>query len=228
MTRQIIALGGGGFTGEESPALDLYILRAAQNPQPRVCLLPTASGDNAGLITYFHRLFTLMGSETRHLALVSPEVVDMEGFLLDQDIIYVSGGNTKSMLALWREWGVDKILRKAYERGVILAGVSAGFVCWFETCLTDSMPGAFSTMGCLGLLPGSACAHFSQQARKEIYSKRVKNNSISPGFGAPDNVGLHFIDEQLHHVVSSEPGKFAHRVSWDETESLPAFFLEET
>lgn len=214
MIKQIIGLGGGGFTMEpNNPLLDLYILAAADKKNPKICFLPTASGDDENYITFFHKTFGSYPCEPTYLTVINPNVADMEELLLSSDIIYVGGGNTKSMLGLWRTWGVDKILKKAYDKGIILAGVSAGFVCWFEECVTDSIPGKFTTMNCLGLLSGSSCPHYNGQAgRPEAYHSLLSEAQISDGYAADDGVGLHFIDGKLHKVISSRINAAAYRV----------------
>jgi len=217
MSKQIIGLGGGGFTMEvKNPLLDLYILAAANKPNPKVCFLPTASGDNEHYIDFFEEVFGRYPCVPTHLNIFSPRVSDMEDLLLSQDIIYVGGGNTKSMLAVWREWGVDKILRKAYEQGILLAGVSAGMVCWFEECITDSIPHKFTTLPCLGFLQGSACPHYDgQKGRPEAYHRLVEENQISDGYAVDDCVGLHFIDDKLVRTVSSQPNVAAYYIHRD-------------
>src|SRR5690606_14662605 len=122
------------------------ILQSAQKRNPTICFLPTASGDDVGIIHLFMHTFKKYPCVPKYLNILSPNVKHMDDFLLSSDIIYVGGGNTKSMLALWKEWGIDKILKQAYESGIILSGVSAGFVCWFETCITDSIPRTLTPM----------------------------------------------------------------------------------
>lgn len=205
MTSQIIGLGGGGFSMEpQNPLLDLYILNASPVKNPRVCLLPTASADDTGYVQLFKHVFKQYPCTTTHLNVFSPRIADMESFLLGCDIIYVPGGNTKSMLGLWREWGIDKILRKAYDKGIVLAGVSAGFVCWFKECITDSFPGKYGVMPCLDILPMSACPHYDGQAeRQDAFHSQLSRQLISPGYAVDDGVGLHFVDGKLHKIISS-------------------------
>ena len=149
--KQIIALGGGGFSMEpENPLLDLYILEQAQAQRPKICFVGTASGDSAGYIERFYTAYKTLLCEPSHLSLFKLPEGDLEEFVLDKDIIYVGGGNTRSMLALWREWGMDDILRKAYDRGIVLAGLSAGSICWFEQGVTDSVTGHLGPIQGLG------------------------------------------------------------------------------
>jgi dipeptidase E len=228
-TTQIIGLGGGGFTGGKNPLLDLYILSASPVKNPKICLLPTASGDNGGLIQYFQSVFSEYPCQTRYLELMHPRIADMEKFLLDCDIIYVSGGTTKSMLGLWREWGVDKILKKAYDKGIVLAGVSAGFVCWFETCVTDSIPHKLTAMECLGFLEGSGCPHFdSTGERGNAYRRLLKRGELTAGYAAEDGAGLHFIDGKLVRAIAAFSDSKAYHLSKDEDDVITEEALEMT
>lgn len=156
--RRIVAIGGCGFAEEAGDgALFRYLVTLTGKARPEVCFIPTASGESPEYIINFYQRFNALGCGTRHLAFFpNPPTADLRGYLLACDLIFVGGGNTKSMLALWREWGVDAILREAWERGTVLAGVSAGMICWFEQGLTDSVPGPLTPLPCLGFLSGSA------------------------------------------------------------------------
>ena len=131
VTRQIVAMGGGGFSMEDTPLLDDYVLAASGNESPKVCFLSTASGDSADYIARFHRSFAGKSCIPTNLDLFHRDERNLESFLLEQDVIYVGGGNTANMLAIWRVHGVDHILKEAWKQGVVLAGVSAGAGCWF-------------------------------------------------------------------------------------------------
>ncbi|TES55669.1 hypothetical protein E2L07_07035 [Halalkalibacterium halodurans] len=137
--KQIIALGGGGFSMEpENPLLDTYILDQCTKANPKICFIPTASGDSEHYITKFYDFFGKQDCQPSHLSLFRPPTRDLESYLLDKEILYVGGGNTKNLLILWKEWGLDSILRKAWKEGILLAGISAGSICWFEEGGTDS------------------------------------------------------------------------------------------
>ena len=212
--RHIVAMGGGGFSMEsENPLLDRYVLRLARRPRPRVCFVPTASGDAQGYIDRFYAAFSEQACEATHLSLFKLPTADLRGFVLAQDMIYVGGGNTWSMLALWREWGLDRALNEAWEHGVVLAGLSAGSICWFEQGVTDSVPGALTALPCLGLLPGSNCPHYDgEPERRPAYRRLVATGEISPGYAADDGAALHFVGTTLARVVTSRPG--AGRTVW--------------
>jgi dipeptidase E len=164
------------------------------------------------------------------LSLFTPHTADLESFLLGQDVIYVGGGNTRSMLALWREWGLDRILHKAYEEGVVLAGISAGANCWFEQCSTDSVPGKLSVMDCLGIIGGSFCPHYDGEVnRRPTLHAFVASGSIKAGYAADDGAAAHFVDGVYPVAVSSRPHARAYRVSRSGDaaveEALPTQFL---
>jgi peptidase E len=134
--------------------------------------------------------------------------------VLEQDAIFVGGGNTRSMLAVWRDWGLDLHLRKAWDSGVVLGGGSAGSICWFEQGVTDSIAGPLTALPCLGFLSGSNCPHYdSEPARRPTYRKLVAAGRIMEGVAADDGVALHFVEERLARVVSSRPRARGYRVT---------------
>jgi dipeptidase E len=220
---QIIAIGGAGFSSElkggepvDRPAsllLERYILAQSTKPNPAICFLPQASGENSDYIARFYAASARLACRPSHLSLFKPPTADLESLLLEQDIIYVGGGNTRSMLALWREWQLDRILRQAWNAGVVLAGVSAGSICWFASGVTDSIPGPLTPMACLGFLPGSNCPHYDGEIeRRPAYHRLLAEGLLPAGFAADDGVGLHFRGTELHRIVSSRPQASAYRV----------------
>ncbi|HEY2291786.1 MAG TPA: peptidase E [Thermoanaerobaculia bacterium] len=211
--RQIIAMGGGGFTMEpENPALDEYVLAAARAETPAVGFLATASGDSDAYIEHFYASFANLPCRPSHLPLFS-RTPDLRTYLLAQDVIYVGGGNTKSMLGVWREWGLPERLREAWEAGVVLAGVSAGAVCWFEAALSDAYEGSLRVIPCLGFLAGSCVVHYdSGPERRPEYHRRVGAGEIAPGLALDNSAAVHFIGDQIHRVVASRSGVTAYRV----------------
>lgn len=215
VSRQIFAMGGGGFSMEpENLLLDRYILGLSKKEKPKVCFLPTASGDSDKYIVRFYSTYINLPCQPSHLSLFLPHTADLKSLILDQDIIYVGGGNTKSLIALWREWGLDKILQAAWENGVILAGLSAGSICWFEQGVTDSIPGQLTVLQCLGLLKGSNCPHYDGESeRRPAYHRLLSQGLINPGYAADDGVGLHFVDNKLENIVSSRPFAKAYQLA---------------
>lgn len=216
--RQIIALGGGGFSMEpDNPLIDLYILQQVEKSKPKICFIPTASGDADNYISRYYNFFNQQNSTPSHLSLFNPPTRDLESFILEKDIIYVGGGNTKNLLALWKEWRLDHILRKAWDQGVILAGLSAGSICWFEEGVTDSFGDGLEPIKCLGFLKGSNCPHYDGEIdRKPAYHKLVESKKIQSGIATDDGVAIHYKEQEISKIVSSRPNAKAYRVSCEQ------------
>ncbi|MCM3397930.1 Type 1 glutamine amidotransferase-like domain-containing protein [Oceanobacillus profundus] len=216
--RQVIALGGGGFSMEpENSLLDLYVLQQSGKINPKICFIPTASGDSDNYISRYYNFFNKQICIPSHLSLFKPQTRDLESFLLENDIIYVGGGNTKNLLILWKEWGLDTILRRAWEQGVVLAGISAGSICWFEEGVTDSFGDGLEPLTCLGFLKGSNCPHYDGELnRRPAYQNLVAKSKIKPGIATDDGVALHYIDQKLSEIVSSRPNAKAYKVYFNE------------
>lgn len=219
---QIVAMGGGGFSMEpDNPALDRYVIRLTGKERPKVCFLSQASGEARDYIINFYKAFSELGCQPAHLSLFQPHTADIAGFLMDQDVIYVGGGNTKSMLALWREWELDTILRQAGENGTVLAGISAGANCWFEYSTTDSIPGKITALAGLGYLAGSYTPHYDGEVeRRPTLQRMVAAGELVPGIACDDGAAAHYIDGALHKVVSSRPNAKGYRVDKDGDSSV--------
>ena len=200
-------------TNEEDVKLSRYLLDQVPTVRPRICLLPQASGEDPLYIANFYRHFLQLNALPSDLSLFKPHTADISAFLLAHDIIYVGGGNTKSMLALWREWRLDQILRQAWQQGTLLAGVSAGAICWFEQGLTDSIPGKLTALDCLGFLSGSCSPHFDGEAeRRPSYHQLIADGQVTPGYGIDDYAALHFFGADPPRVVASRLGATAYHV----------------
>lgn len=213
--RHIVAMGGGGFT-DDDPLIDDYILSLTGKERPRVCFIPTASGDAASYVERFYAAFTRRSCEPTHLSLFQLPYPAIGDILRSHDVVYVGGGSTANMLAIWRMHGLDETLRQAWERGVVLAGISAGGLCWFEAGVTDSLsPELVPWRDGLGFLPGSFCPHYDgEELRRPVFTKLVREG-FPPGYAADDCVALHFVDTELREVVSSREGARAYRVGPD-------------
>jgi dipeptidase E len=212
MPGQIVAMGGGGFFADPSSLLDDFMLSLSEEARPRVCLLPTPSGDSDRGIAAFFEAFARRDCEPSCVRLFGmPDRPADE--LAAQDVIYVSGGNTANALALWRLHGVDEALRAAWQRGAVLGGVSAGANCWFECSVTDSFGSALAPLhDGLGVLGGSFCPHYDgEELRRPVYRALV-DDGFPPGYAADDGVALHFVGTELREVVSSRPDARAYRV----------------
>ena len=217
MIRQIIALGGGGFSMEpDNPLLDDYILEQVEKENPKICFIGTASGDAEGYINRFYTHFNEKKCIPTHLSLFKGETDKIEKFILSQDIIYVGGGNTRNMLVIWKEWSLDNILKKAYHNGILLCGLSAGSICWFEEGLTDSIPNQLNKLDCLGIIKGSNCPHFDgEKERQDIYKDKIRSGEMKKGIACDDGVGLHFVNEKLEDIISSRADAYAYSFSSD-------------
>lgn len=205
--KQIFVMGGGGFTRDADLKLEKYILSICDTKNPKIALLPQASNESRDYILKFYQSFLSLGAQPSWVSLFGRVDPGWKDRLLQQDIIYVGGGNTRSMLALWKEWGVDEVLRDAYNRGIILTGLSAGMICWFEQGVTDSVWPLGIVHG-LGLIPGSGCPHFDTESeRQEFYTRSVASGVLQPGYALYDDTGAHFIDGKLHKAVKTKTGK---------------------
>jgi peptidase E len=204
----IFAMGGGGFTSEpQNPLLDEYVLTLVAAPRPRICFLPTASGDPDRHLADFYAAFGDRQCEATHVSLfrLGRAPVPVRERLLEADIVYVGGGSMLNMLAVWRAHGIDAIMREAWERGVAVCGLSAGSMCWFEWGVTTSTGEPAPARG-LGLLPGSNSVHYDgEPARRTAYRRLVAERAIPSGYGVDDGVGLRFDGVRLVDAVSSRP-----------------------
>jgi peptidase E len=216
-TPQIVAFGGGGFSMEKDGSLlDDYVLSLTDRPRPRVCFLPTASGDADHYVVRFYRRFS-PDCEPSHVSLFRRDQgtggieKDLEGHLLAQDLIYVGGGSVVSMLGAWRAHGLDAVLRKAWRKGIVLCGPSAGSLCWFREALSE-FHGSSTRVRGLGLLPYSNCVHYDAEPARRAEYHRFVGDGMRGGFAVEDGVALHFHGTSLGHVVSSRRRAFAYHV----------------
>jgi peptidase E len=209
----IVAMGGGGFSMEpDNPALDVFTLDRARRANPTVCFLATASGDADSYINSFYTAFRRLPCRPTHVPLFA-RTPDLDTVLLEQDVIYVGGGNTKSMLAVWREWEIPALLRRAWESGTVLAGISAGAICWFETGVTDSWGSGLYPLPCLGFLSGACCPHYDGEAERRLALHRlVEAGTIASALALDDGAAAHFVNGRLANIVSSRPHARAYRV----------------
>ncbi len=215
----------------DDPLLDRFVLDLVDSPKPRVCFVPTAAGDSPGYVDKFTTAFTAYGAEPSVLGLFYPDVDDIVAFLCAKDVVYVGGGNTVNMLAIWKLHGVDTALRTAWENGVVLAGLSAGACCWFEAFTTDSFRvNSADPMSGLGFLEGSFSPHHSSEpARRPAFGRLIANGTLPPGLACDDFAAIHFHDD-IPQAITSHRGAAAYRVTpgegdtWDEVK-LPAAYL---
>ena len=213
--RQIVAMGGGGFL-MDNQLLDRFVLELIGARRPKICLLATASGDSPAVEASFAEAFPVAGFDASVLRLFDRDVADIPAFLAEHDVVYVGGGNTVSMLAVWRAHSVDEALRGVYEAGVVLAGVSAGANCWFEACTTDSfsLGRADPLLDGLGLIPGSFTPHYDgEETRRPAVHALIGSGTLPDGHACDDYAALHVVDGEVHAAVASRPGARAFRVA---------------
>lgn len=232
--RLIIALGGGGFSEEpDNPLLDDFILASAPAERPRVCFVPTAFGDHPGLLLKFYAAFAEREVSATHLPLFVRGRQDPRDLLLAQDVIYVGGGSLANLLAVWRAHGIDVILREAWERGIVIAGLCAGALCWFEGGITASFGHDLTALeDGLGFLPGSYCPHYGADPRRRVSLQGAIQNGLPAGYGVDDGAALVFRGLELDEVVGSRPDTGAYTVGRDAQggiaeHTLPVRFLGE-
>jgi peptidase E len=233
----IVAMGGGGFSMEpDNPLLDDFVLGLSRRQPARVCFVPTASADAPTYIVRFYRAFAERSIAT-DLTLWNPTSLprqpartsELAAFVAAQDVIYVGGGDTANLLVLWRRHGLDALLRRAWSQGTVLAGVSAGMLCWFKGGVTDSFGGLEPLNDGLGLIDATACPHYDGEPDRRPTYHRAIAGGMQAGYAADDGAALHFSGADLIEVVSSRPQAAAYRVERtgeDVAESrLPVRFL---
>jgi dipeptidase E len=218
-------MGGGGFTaGPDDPALDEQVLRLTGVARPRICLLPTAGGDSEHQIRRFYETYGDHLCRPSHISLfrLGRRPVPLREHLLAQDAIYVGGGSMVNLLAIWRAQGLDTILRDAWRSGTVLAGLSAGSMCWFQWGVSTSSGYPAPARG-LGFLPGSNSVHHdSEPARRPVYREAVRTGEVPAGWAVDDGVALLFRSTVLADVVTARPGARAYTVTARGERPLPA------
>ena len=200
--KKIIAIGGGGFTHQADESLDQFVVDQSKKTNNKIGFLATASNDDKKKISLFYKRFENTESELSHFNLTS----DVNGFsewILNKDIVYIGGGNTKFMLEIWKNNMLENIFKKAYESGVILSGVSAGAVCWFEWILSDSVSPGFKPLKGINLISGSCTPHSSNIERINQFQQDIKNGQLPHGIAIDDGVAVVFIDGKPTEVYSA-------------------------
>ena len=212
--RNIIAIGGGGFGRDPGEGIiEEYILKQTKKKKPNICFIPTATGDNEAYKVNYYATFSKLNCNPSHLDFFK-RTPDLKRLISNQDAIFVGGGNTKSMLAVWREWGLDNILKKGYKNGIVMSGVSAGAICWFQNGITDSWSSNLKIMPCMNIIKGTCCPHYDEEperrptVKKMIMSKKVKNI-----FAVDSGAALHIKNENIFKSVSFREQKSSYEVS---------------
>jgi peptidase E len=207
MKKQIIALGGGGFSQEpDNPLLDLYILDQAGKPKPEICFLPTAGRDPEDYIERFYKVYERLPCTPSHISLVRNPVSAglLESVIMSKDIIFAGGGSTRILMAQWKKWNLDRILKKAYESGIIMSGMSAGGICWFNDGIFNPTDKKLMRLQCLGFINGSFCPHYDERTElRSGFKSLIRSEEIETGYGAEDGAAVHFINDKFYKAVSS-------------------------
>lgn len=187
-----------------------YVASLTRKPRAKICFLPTGLADSPWAINWWYSLCAELPVEPHVLNVWVSSAYAKESFehdLLGMDAIIVGGGNTLNMIAIWKAQGIDLALRKALQRGIVLAGGSAGSICWYQGGISDSRPIKLSLVGGLGFLSFSHCPHYSEDApRKALYHELIRTHAIDSGYASDAKSGILFVN-----------GKFTKSISLDST-----------
>jgi peptidase E len=190
-----------------------YLITLTKNKQnPRILVMNTATGDAESTKVFAYEVCSALSSPCKlsFLSFFARTPMDLGALLLSQDLIFVNGGNTKSMLAVWREYGVDKLLDEAWASGIVLAGSSAGGICWFDSCVTDSFAERYIAMPALGILSGSCCPHYDGEVgRRASYHAMIAGGELTYGYAIDEGTGIHFKGTEVHKIISVSPNNNA-------------------
>ncbi|QUI25750.1 Type 1 glutamine amidotransferase-like domain-containing protein [Vallitalea pronyensis] len=215
----MIAIGGGEIRYDETLAIDKEIVLAANKEVPEILFIPTASGEPQGYVESIQKLYgQKLGCKVKTLYLLNNQTSSDEAreMILNTDIIYVGGGNTKRMLQVWKQYSVDKSLKEAYEKGVVLSGLSAGSICWFESGQSDSntyeqgVKSPYIRLKALGLIPGLHCPHYNEDNRLEEFDKMVQESS-EVGIAIENNCAIDFKSDEFR-IIKSDKSSKAYRI----------------
>jgi len=218
---QIIAIGGGGFgRNPKHNKIEKYILDQSEKSKPNVVFIPTASAEDKGYLVNYYSCFSRLECKPSHVNFFQ-RTPRLDSVINQADIIYVGGGNTKSMLAVWRDWKFDKLLIKAYQKGKILCGVSAGAICWFEQGITDSWASNLNAINCLGLLKGMACPHYQEEDdRRPSVHQMLINEKAMPGYAIDGGAAVHFKNGDYFRSLQFYPDSHTYQVSLERGEVI--------
>ena len=225
MDKQIIAIGGGGFGRNPGDGvIEQYILDQTGKEKPNICFIPTATGDNEAYKVNYYSTFSKLDCNPIHLDFFK-RTPDLEQLIPQQDAIFVGGGNTKSMLAVWKDWNLDKLLKEAYEKGVVMSGVSAGANCWFERAVVDSWEEDLRVIDCMGFIKGICCPHYDEEPQRRPAVKTfLENGIIDSCYSLEGNCALHIKNDDEYLSVDFGKEKNAYIVSIDDGKVKEAAF----
>jgi dipeptidase E len=211
MKRKLLVFGSGNFT-----AFLKYIIPFTQKSNPKICFIPTATGDSLVSITNWYAACEGLAVDPYVLKTFISSYNTKKSFeesIMSMDAIFIGGGNTLNMLAIWKAQGIDLALRKAYDNGVLMTGGSAGSLCWFENGTTDSRPIELSKVECMGWIKGSHCPHFDgEEFRRPLYHDLIKKGELAPGYACDNNAGIYFEDEKFIKSLAINDKSFSYHV----------------
>ena len=220
--KKIVAIGGGGFTHQLDESLDQFVIDQVKKTNIKIGFLATASKDDEKKISLFYKRFENTESELSHFNLTS----NVDGFskwLLSKDVVYIGGGNTVFMLEIWKKNKLEHVFKDAYEKGIILSGISAGAVCWFDWILSDSVGPGFNPLRGINLISGSCTPHSSNIERMNKFESDIKNNKLPNGIAIDDGVAVLFIDGKPTEVYSSRKNHTAYFLDKDKKINLKEY-----
>ncbi len=203
---------GGGINKEYVK----YTAELTKKEKPKICFIPTGAGDNVYYINHWYKLCSDLNVEPKVMKVWISSQYQNESFeeiLMNVDAIIVGGGNTLNMLAIWKAQEIDLALEKAYNNGIIIAGGSAGSLCWFNAGTTDSRPKELSIVNGLGFLDYSHCPHYdSEESRRPLYHENILEKKLSNGYACDDNSGILFLNGKMSKSVSLDTNSFSYYV----------------
>ncbi len=219
MKKHIVAIGGGGFGRNISSCLiEKYLLKLTGKESPKICFLPTAAGDDDTYIVRFYSILTRLTCIPSHINFFK-RTIDIHSHIMNQDLVFVGGGNTKSMLAIWNDWGMSELLKVAYNQGIIMSGVSAGAICWFTSGITDSWDNELRILPCLDLIRGTCCPHYDEEPTRRPYLKKIlQEQKVSNCISIEGGAAMHFVDGKPHKNISFNSNKNTYDVYFNGTD----------
>jgi len=209
LEKKIIAIGGGGFTHQLDQSLDQFVIDKLKRTNNKIGFLATASKDDEKKISLFYKRFENTEFELSHFNLTS-NINGFSEWIMSKDLVYIGGGNTVFMLEIWRKNKLENIFKDAYEKGIILSGISAGAVCWFDWILSDSVGPGFKPLRGINLISGSCTPHSSNIERINQFESDIKNNKLPQGIAIDDGVAVVFVDGKPSEVYSSRKNHTAY------------------
>ena len=220
--KKIIAIGGGGFTHQLDLSLDQFVIDKLKSTNNKIGFLATASKDDEKKISLFYKRFENTEFELSHFNLTS-NINGFSEWIMSKDLVYIGGGNTVFMLEIWRKNKLENIFKDAYKKGIILSGISAGAVCWFDWILSDSVGPGFNPLRGINLISGSCTPHSSNIERINQFESDIKNNKLPQGIAIDDGVAVVFVDGKPTEVYSSRKNHTAYFLNKDKKVNLEEY-----